>query len=110
MTAFVSARDGKLVQTLNTGKGADGAAYDAVRHRAFVPAGGDGVLNVIGLDKGKATLLEKVATGRGARTLTLDERTGRVYVPVTQYGAAPAGGGRAAAVPGGFHILVVGPQ
>lgn len=108
ITTIVSTVTGKVEQTLPTGKGADGAVYDAKRHLAFVPAGRDGTLAVIGFSKGKAHIVELVPTEMGARTLGLDERTGRIYLPSAQY-VLPAGGGRPTVVPGTFHMLVVGP-
>lgn len=107
-TNLVRAADGKVLQTLATGKGADGAAYDARRHLAFVPAGRDGTLAVIGFARGQGRILETVATQRGARTLAVDERTGRVYLPTAQYQPA-AGGGRPTPVAGTFQVLVVAP-
>ncbi|MDB5495771.1 MAG: gluconolactonase, partial [Phenylobacterium sp.] len=85
----------------------DGAVYDAKRHLAFVPAGRDGTLAVIGFSRGQAHIVELVPTEKGARTLGLDERTGRIYLPSAQY-VLPAGGGRPTVVPGTFHMLVVG--
>lgn len=107
-TAIVDATDGKLIQMLDTGLGADGAAYDARRHVAFVPAGRDGVLNIIGIRNGRATLLQVLPTERGARTLALDARTGRVYLPAAEYQASA--GGRPMTRPGTFRILVIAPQ
>jgi DNA-binding beta-propeller fold protein YncE len=109
-TSIVRASDGKVLQTLATGKGADGAAYDAKRHIAFVPAGRDGTLAVIGFEKGVASVLQTVATQRGARTIALDERTARVYLPVARYGAPTTPGTRPLSIPGSFEILVVGPR
>jgi DNA-binding beta-propeller fold protein YncE len=106
-TDLVRTSDGKVVATLPTGKGADGAAYDAKRHLAFVPAGRDGTLAVIGFEKGSGRIIETVPTQRGARTLAIDGRTGRVYLPTAQYQPA-AGGGRPTPVPGTFEVLVVG--
>jgi hypothetical protein len=106
-SAIVSVVTGKVQQMLTTGKGADGAVYDARRHLAFVPAGRDGTLAVIGFSKGQAHIIELVPTEKGARTLGLDERTGRIYLPSAQY-VLPAGGGRPTVVPGTFHMLVVG--
>lgn len=107
-TNLVRASDGKVVASLPTGKGADGAAYDPKRHVAFVPAGRDGTLSVIGFEKGQGKIVETVPTQRGARTLALDTRTGRVYLPTAQFQAAS--GGRPGMVPGSFQVLVVAPQ
>jgi DNA-binding beta-propeller fold protein YncE len=107
-TALVSTATGQVVQTLPTGKGADGAVYDAKRRLAFVPAGRDGTLSVIAFDHGKGRIAETVPTQLGARTVALDERTGRLYLPTAQY-VLPTGGGRPTTVPGTFQVLVVGP-
>jgi len=108
-TDLVRTRDGKVVATLPTGKGADGAAYDAKRHVAFVPAGRDGTLAVIGFERGAGRIIATVPTQRGARTLAVDQRTGRVYLPTAQYQPTP-GGGRPTPVPGTFEVLVVEQQ
>jgi DNA-binding beta-propeller fold protein YncE len=107
-TVLVRASDGKVLQTLATGKGADGAVYDIRRHLAFVPAGRAGTLNVIAFSRGEGRIAETVPTQLGARTLALDERTGRIYLPTAQYTPA-VGGGRPKASPGTFQVLVVGP-
>ena len=99
---------GKVVATVATGKGADGIAWDPKRKVALVSAGGDGVLNVVAVDRGKPALVQTLPTMRGARTIGIDERTGQVFLPSAEY-AAPAGGGRAAMTPGSFKLLVVSP-
>lgn len=108
-TALVSTADGK-VQIVATGKGADGVAYDPKRRLAFVPAGRDGTLSVIGFDHGQGKVIQTVPTQRFARTIAIDERTGRLYLPTAQFQAATPGGGRPGVVPGSFQVLVVGPS
>lgn len=108
-TDLVRAKDGKVVATLPTGKGADGAAYDGRRRLAFVSAGRDGMLAVIGFAGGKPQIVQMLETQRGARTLAVDERTGRVYLPVARFQPAAAAGARPVAVPGSFEILVAAP-
>ncbi|WP_297695860.1 hypothetical protein [Phenylobacterium sp.] len=105
VTAFVDPGKGEVVQTLPTGQGADGVVYDPARHLAFTPAGRDGTLSVIAIEKGKGRIIQTVPTQKGARTLAVDERTGRIYLPSAEYTVA---NGRFATVPGTFHMLVVG--
>lgn len=107
-SVLVSARTGKLLATLPTGPGADGAAFDPLARLAFVPSGGAGTLSVIAIGKGSARLVETVATQTGARTIALDPRTGRLYLPTAKYGPAPAPGKRRPMLPGSFEVLVVG--
>ncbi|MDB5422740.1 MAG: hypothetical protein JWQ29_156 [Phenylobacterium sp.] len=107
-TSFVDAKTGKVLQTLATGKGADGVAFDPRRRLAFVPAGRAGTLAVIAVAKGRSAVIETVPTQVSARTIALDERTGRVYLPAAQYGPPAVAGGRPTLVPGTFQLLVVG--
>lgn len=107
-TDFVDARTGKVLQTLETGKGADGVAFDPRHKLAFVPSGRAGALAVIRVNAGKSEILETVPTQVGARTIALDERTGRLYLPAAQFGPPATPGGRPQRVPGTFQVLVVG--
>lgn len=106
-TALTDAATGKVLQTIATGKGADGIAWDARRKIALVSAGGDGVLNVIAVDKGKGVLVQTLPTARGARTIGIDDRTGNVFLPSAEY-AADANG-RRAMTPGSFRLIVIAP-
>ena len=107
-TDVVDAATGSLVKTLKTGKAADGVAYDARRELAFV-AGREGSLSVISLKGGKPAVIQVLKTEPNNRTLAVDPRSGRVYLPVAQL-APPAPGQRPAPVAGTFHVLVVGPS
>jgi DNA-binding beta-propeller fold protein YncE len=107
-TVLVDSQSGKVVQSLATGAGADGVAYDPVRRLAFVPAGHDGQLAVIAVRGGRGEIVQRLQTRKGARTVGLDERTGRLYLPSADY--LPAEGGqRPKMKPGSFRLLVVAP-
>ena len=108
-TVVVDARTGKVLQTLATGKGADGVAWDAGRRLAFVPAGREGTLSVISLTGRKARIVQTLHTQVSARTIAEDPRTGRVYLPSAELGPPATPGGRPSMVPGSFRLLVVGP-
>ena len=104
--AVLRADTGALVKTIPIGAGADGLAYDPARSLAFVPAGRDGTLSVLSTAGGNVTLIDTVATSRGARTIGLDRTSGRLYLPTGQY--VPAANGRFSVAPGTFEVLVVG--
>ncbi|MGZ6013764.1 MAG: YncE family protein, partial [Caulobacteraceae bacterium] len=106
-SVVVDARTGKVVQTLETGKGADGVAFDPKQKLAFVPAGRAGTLSVVSFAGGKAAIVDTVPTMVSARTIALDERTGRLYLPAAEFGPSPAAGGRPGLKPGTFQVLVV---
>lgn len=107
-TVVVDATTGKVVATLATGKGADGVAFDPKQKLAFVPAGQAGTLSVVSIAKGKASIVDTVKTQVSARTIAVDLRDGRLYLPAAEFGPRPATGGRPPLVPGSFKILVVG--
>ena len=109
--AAVDGNTGKLTATLPIGPGVDALEFDPAKDLIYVASGGDGgSLSIFHEDNpDKYSLVEKVTTEAGARTLAIDHKTGRVYLPVGQYAPAPAGQrGRGPFVPGSFHVLVFG--
>jgi DNA-binding beta-propeller fold protein YncE len=112
--AVVNADNGKLVSTFPIGDGPDGAAFDSDRQLAFSPNGGDGTLTVVHEDSpDKFTVLENVATQKGARTLDLHERNHRVFLVTAEFGPTPAATAerprpRPPMIPGSFTLLVFG--
>ncbi len=106
-SVIVDIASGRVVQALPTGKGADGVVYDAKRDLAFVSAGRDGTLSVIALGGPAARIIQTLPTQASARTIAIDDRSGRLYLPAATLGQAPAGGGRAPVVPGSFVVLVI---
>jgi len=107
-SVVVDPKTGAVVQTLATGKGADGIAFDQKQKLAFVPSGREGTLAVVAFVKGKGTIVDTVPTQVSARTIAIDPRTGRLYLPAAKYGAATTPGRRPPMTPGSFQILVVG--
>jgi hypothetical protein len=82
-------------------------AFDPKQKLAFVPSGSAGTLAIVSIGKGKASIIDTVKTQFSARTIAVDPRDGRVYLPAAEYGPKPAAG-RAPMIPGSFKILVVG--
>jgi YVTN family beta-propeller protein len=76
----IDADDGRLIASLPIGARTDGAAFDPSTRRAF-SSNGDGTLSVIA-EQGPESFvsLGTVATMPGARTMTLDPGTGRLYL------------------------------
>jgi DNA-binding beta-propeller fold protein YncE len=116
---IVNAADGKIITTLPIGVGCDGAEFNPATHEAFSTQG-DGTLTVIkenstngGMAAADFTVEQTVATPVRARTITLDEKTGRIFTVTGSFGPAPAAQpgqrpGRAPMLPGSFEIVVVG--
>lgn len=111
---IVDSMTGHGIAQVPIGAGVDGAAFDSAEQLAFA-SGGDGTLTIIREETpDKFSVVETVATRPGARTMTLDERTHRVFLATAQRNpVAPATPDqphpRATVVPGTFEVLVVEP-
>ena len=113
MMAVVNADSGQVVTTLPIGSGVDANGFDPKSELAF-SSNGDGTLTVVHEDSpGKFSVVDSVATARGARTMALDEKTHNVFLVTAQFGPPPAPTPdrprpRPSIVPGTFMLLVVG--
>lgn len=108
--AVVDARTGHVVTTVPAGDNIDATAFDPATRLAFASAG-DGTLTVVAT-AARTPAPATVTTGPRGKTMALDPRTHRVYVPVAQYGPTPAPTAeqprpRPAMVPGSFTVLVL---
>ncbi|WP_308814766.1 hypothetical protein [Sphingomonas sp. GV3] len=109
VAAIVDTAKRLLVGRVPIGRGPDAVIVDRDRGRAYIPAGRDGVLDILSLaDARTVTHQATIRTEPSARTGALDPRTGTVWLPAAQL--APAvGGGKPRVVPGSFHVLAVHP-
>ncbi len=105
--------NGAVVGTAPIGADPDGAAFD--RNGSLIFASNrDGTLTVIHEDQfDHYTVLQNLATGPGARTIALDSKSGRIYLPSAQFGTPPPPTAaqpepRPPMVPESFGIVVVG--
>jgi DNA-binding beta-propeller fold protein YncE len=111
---FMDSATGKVVASLDAGQGIDATSFDPGTQLAFASAG-DGTVTIAHEDSpDKFTRVQTLATERGARTMTLDPATHKIYLASARYEAPatppPAGGGRQRPrmVAGSFKILVYG--
>jgi YVTN family beta-propeller protein len=110
--AVVDATSGNTLANPAIGEGPDAARYDKKRKLAFSSNGG-GTLTIIDASKSSYPVLQNLTTQRGARTMTLDEESGRIFLATAAFGERPAPTAanprpRPAIVPDSFTILVVG--
>jgi YVTN family beta-propeller protein len=108
--AVLNADSGKQLGTATIGDSPDAAGYSA-KHGVVFSANGDGTLTVV--DGKTFKTAQTVATAKGARTMTYDDKTDRVYLITAQFGPAPAPTAEAprprpSVLPGSFEVLVVG--
>jgi YVTN family beta-propeller protein len=111
--AVTDALTGKQVARVPIGEGPDAAVFDSERKRVFA-SNGEGTLTVIReVSADRYEVEATVSTQRGARTMALDPKSGKLYLVTAEFGAAPAPTPehphpRGTMVPGSFTILVVG--
>jgi DNA-binding beta-propeller fold protein YncE len=111
---ILSADDGHIITTLPLAGGSDGAAFNPKTMEAF-SSHGNGTLTIVKENSPTSFEVEQnLQTMNGARTLTLDTKTGRIFVMSVERGPAPPpppGGGRqgqAPPIPGSFTIVMIG--
>jgi DNA-binding beta-propeller fold protein YncE len=110
----IDADSGKQIAELPIGSRSDGAAFDPGTKRAF-SSNGDGTLTVIGEKSPDSFVsLGSVPTMRGARTMTLDPKTGRLYLVAADFtineSADPSDSRhRYTVVPGSAKLLFLDP-
>ena len=109
----MDANNGKVIATVDIGRGSDGCGFDPSKGFAYSANGGDGTVTVIGeAEPGKFKVVATIPTQPSARTMALDPSTHRLYLSAATPAPAPAGAqkkrGRRGSVPGSFVIVVVG--
>jgi DNA-binding beta-propeller fold protein YncE len=106
----MDATNGKVITSLPTGDGADGAGFDDLLKTAY-SSNGDGTLTIVKeLTDGKFMVAENVATKTGARTIAVDQKTHKIYLPSGSFKPATKESFRPQIILGTFKILVVEPQ
>jgi DNA-binding beta-propeller fold protein YncE len=102
----------KVIASPAIGAGTDGGGFDPGTGLAFSANGRDGTLSIVKLVNGKYETVDTVPTAMGARTMAVDEKLHRIYLPAAEYGPAPEAKegkkGRPPILPDSFHLVVVG--
>jgi hypothetical protein len=116
VVVIVNADTGNIITTLPTGMGVDTVAFNPATREAISAEGG-GTMTFIKENSPTDFAVEQtLETQRGAKTLTLDTKTGHLLTMTAEFGPPPANapsgpGGRfrrGPMVPGSFTILMVG--
>jgi YVTN family beta-propeller protein len=114
LIAMLDTETGKVIATVPIGAGVDGCAFDDATQFVFASCG-DGTTTITKEEAPeKLTVVQTLTTERGARTMALDPKTHRIYLPTAQFqpppspspGQSPA---RPTIVPNTLKLLVYGP-
>jgi DNA-binding beta-propeller fold protein YncE len=101
---------GKVITSLPIGERVDAGAYDPETKLIFCSCG-DGTVAVVRQETpDQYAAVETVKTRVGSKTMALDPKTHRLFIPAAEYKPAAAGAPRArpTMVPGTFAVLVYG--
>ena len=110
----LNADTGKILASFPIGEGNDAAKFDPGLKVAFA-SNGDGTLAVVHEDGAdKFSLVQTVKTELGARTMAVDPKTHRVFLPSADFLPLPPPSAdtpkpRRTLVPGSFRVLVLEP-
>lgn len=102
---ILSATDGHIITDLPIGNGCDGATFNPATMETF-SSQGDGTLTLIKEESPTSFSVEQtVPTPARAKTLTLDPKTGHIFLITAEFGPvptapAPSPGATATATPG----------
>jgi len=114
MMVMLDTESGKVISTVPIGAGVDGCAFDDAGELVFASCG-DGTTTIAKEEApNKLTVVQILKTERGARTMALDPRTHRIYLPTAEFepAASPLPGAsplRPSIVPNTLKLLVYAP-
>ncbi len=116
---ILRASDGQILTTLPIGAGCDGALFNPATQEAYSTQA-DGTLTVIKeslasgapLSGSEFRVEQTLKTQPGARTITFDPNTGRIFTATADFAPTPAGQPvhhhYRTIIPGTFRLLVIG--
>ncbi|MBN9658330.1 MAG: YncE family protein [Acidobacteria bacterium] len=114
LMAVVDATSGRIITTQPIGPGVDASEFDIKRGLIYFSSGGDGTMAVFHQDSPDwYSLVERVKTQTSARTMAVDQKTGKCYLAAAQFGPRPQPEPgkqppRAPMIPASFTVLVYG--
>jgi len=114
MMVMLDTETGKVIANVPIGAGVDGCAFDEATQLAFASCG-DGTTTIAKEETPeKLAVVQTLKTEPRARTIALDSKTHRIYLPSAQFQPPPtpspgASPGRPTVVPNTLKVLVYGP-
>jgi YVTN family beta-propeller protein len=108
LLVVLNAETGSIVDKITIGDGCDGVAFD-LKKKIIYTSNGEGNMSAI-MENGadKYSSLGDYPTKRGARTITINQNTGTLYLPTAEFDPTKTNAnGRPMMIPGTFQVLVV---
>ena len=118
LMVMMDSTTGNVVTTVPIGPGVDANSFDPATKLVFASCGGDGTVTIAREDSpDKLTVVQKLQTARGSRTMTLDPKTHNIYLASMDFETPAAAASQPAPdqrpprpkpVPNSFKVLVYG--
>ena len=110
--AVLDVDSGKVIASVPIGAGVDANAFDAETGFAF-SSNGEGTLTVVRESSPGKFDAETISTQQSGRTMAIDTKTHKIYLPVAEYAPVPttpteASKPRPAMIKDSFAVLVIG--
>ena len=106
----VNAENGKIVGKQPIGARTDATAFDPETKSIFC-SNGDGTVTVIHAEgDDKYSVAETIKTKTGSKTMALDPKTHKLFVPTAEFKASDRPGGRPTMTPKTFAVLIYGKE
>jgi YVTN family beta-propeller protein len=113
LLVMLDSTTGKVIATAPIGMGVDACAFDNIGQLVFASCG-DGTTTIAKEETpAKLTVIQTLKTERGARTMALDPKMHRIYLPTAQFESAPSPSpgvspARPTIVPNTLKLLIYG--
>ena len=115
MMVVMDAENGKVITNLPIGEGVDGVVFDPTLKRAYSSNGESGTITVVQeVDANNFKVLENIPTQKSAKTIAINTKTHKLYLPAAEFDAPAATEdgkeAKAKIKPGSFVVLEVAPN
>ena len=105
---ILDAGTGAIISKIPIGADCDGVAFDEVA-KCIYTSNGEGNITVVKEEsKDSYNKIATIPTKKGARTITIDAATHKLYLPTAEYETTNQANGRPAVVPNTFQVMVMG--
>jgi len=110
LAIIIDVATGKIIDKLPIGDGCDGVAFDN-KNKIIFTSNGEG--NITAIKENSANdfkVIQTITTKRGARTITIDQKTHTLFLPTADFEPLDANapkGTRPKMIAGSFQVLVV---
>lgn len=109
LMVMLESETGKVVAHVPIGNGVDGCAFDDATQLVFASCGEGATIIAQEKSPNELSIVQTLSTQRGARTIALDPRTHRIYLPTADFGPASTPGARPSILPSTMRLLVYAP-